>query len=128
MKVLLTDPDWTLINQAYSVGRHEEYDLVAESSWDKALKLAKIWRPKVIIATPECLDAWNIHGDELQDVLSRSTVIVTASDGDAGVWMPWARQGYEVLMKPLVHPLQLSAAIATATAGTAPAKSHTVSA
>jgi len=113
LRVLLADPDWELLKLAFRTLRDAGNEVVIEAGPEDAMRLAVQWRPNVIICPAECLDFWEAHhGEDFADLRSRCSVLVTApiSDPDCP-WRKWADRGHEVLLKPLVHPSELSAAI-----------------
>lgn len=118
LRILITDPDWQLLNQAFAVSQHEGYDLLAESNPSAAMKLARRWLPHVIITSIPCAASWvQQHTDIYHDLRQTCSIIVTASADEAESLHAWARDGYEVLLKPLVASLELTTAIVAAVSG-----------
>jgi len=111
-RILVSDSDWRLLEFAYGDLRQRGYDVIVEASPQKALELARTWRPHVIIVAHGCLSEWDRHlSGGLEAVLSGAAVLATIDPQDeASSWQRWVERGWEVLLKPLIHASQLRAA------------------
>lgn len=113
VRTLIADPDWEFLRRASQALPRSGYHVIVETDRRKALTFAKHWQPTVLIAPTRFLEDW--QQDEQCGPPDRALfphVLITAYGSDEpGIWQRWAARGYEVLLKPLVHPTQLQAAI-----------------
>lgn len=117
VRVLFTDSDWQLLRFAMHVLPPEGYEVIAESRADASLVIART-RPRVIIAPARHLELWEQRSPgSVGRILEQSAVIVTVHVEDrTGLWRKWVDHGCEVLLNPIVHPMQLYAAVESAIA------------
>jgi DNA-binding response OmpR family regulator len=112
MRLLVTDSDWNLLRHARRVAMREGYALMAESQPDESLKIARRWRPDVIIASPQTFAEWSreLHGNF--DSLVCPAMIVTADFNDPSKsWRTWRPLCCDVLIKPVPHVLEVYSAL-----------------
>ena len=116
IRTLIADPDWEFLRHAFQALPRREFHVVVEADRERALLFAKHWQPTVLIAPAQFLEDWQRDSDS--GPMSASVcphVLITAYDSDEPqTWQPWAAKGYEVLLKPMVHPTQLQAAMEAA--------------
>lgn len=117
VRVLFTDSDWQLLSFAMHVLPPEGYEVIAESRADASLMIART-NPRVIIAPARHLELWEQRcPGSVGKLLERSAVIVTVHvDDRPDLWRKWVDNGCEVLLNPVVHPMQLYAAVESALA------------
>lgn len=112
IRVLIADPDWQFLRHAFQALPGGDYDVIVETDRSKAVTFAKHWQPKLLIAPSHFVEEWYEGREPAGPVSPCPSVLITAYNSDEpGTWEPWAAKGYEVLLKPMVHPTQLHAAV-----------------
>ena len=117
IRTLIADADWQFLKRAFQALPRRAYEVVVEPDRAAALCFARQWRPRLLIAPHYFLADWRRNEDEgtLPHPWEEPHLIVTAhGDDPADVWHPWLAQGYEVLVKPLLHAAQLDVALRAA--------------
>lgn len=113
VKVLVADPDRQILRAAFGCLRDQGFRVIAESVPAEALRIARRWRPDLIIVPAPCLQAWDSDPNEgLETILPEFSFLVTANSPDElSCWQRWIGRWCEVLIKPVVHPLELVVAV-----------------
>ncbi len=109
--MLIAESDWRLLTCAFDL-RGLGYEVMVEECPDRALELAKQWRPNVIIASTGALANWDAAvPDGVEKILGETTFLATIRQEDPGeAWEPLLARGFELLPMPLVHASELRAA------------------
>ena len=113
IRTLIADPDWEFLRHAFQALPRSDFHVVVETDRKRALVFARHWQPAVLIAPAQFLEDWQ-RDEEYAPGGARLPphVLITAYGNDEPqTWQPWAARGYEVLLKPMVHPTQLHAAM-----------------
>lgn len=117
-RILLADSDWQLLKYAHGPLRKSGNEVIVESDPSRIPSLIETWKPDVIIAPAEFFQEWEEDYSSNQDILARfpdSKFLITAAQQDTSLpWQRWIMKGHEILLKPIVHYLQLHAAIESA--------------
>jgi hypothetical protein len=124
-RILVADPDWQFLRQVFGALPRRDYRILVEAHPRRALRFASVWEPDVPVAPASLLEEWAPRDrSALPGPGDSPSLLVTAYGADPGsAWKNWAVQGYEVLLKPLVHPAQVQAAVANSVAPRARAES-----
>ena len=116
MKVLFVDPDWHFVQQARGFLEAHAHLVVYEPQPAAALQRALRWQPDVVVISAElpcCCDGSRL--EELSQLRPRPAIVLTSSLARFDkAWRAWQRGGDEVLIKPLLHPNEIHAAIVAA--------------
>jgi len=117
-KILVADSDRQILRVAFGPLRGQGFRVIAETVPAEALRVAQQWRPDLIIVPASCLKTWDsdpVCG--LETILPEFAFLVTANSADELTpWQRWLGQWCEVLIKPIVHPLELMVAVEDAMA------------
>ena len=117
MRILVADSDWRLLRHVFGALGRYGHDVVVESAAKQALGIAQVFRPKLVIASSDCLDTWmRTSSQGLEELLPDTSFLVTVHiDDDPSQWRHWTARGCEVLMKPITHSSALLVAVDSAT-------------
>ena len=117
-KILVADSDRKILRVAFETLRDQGFRVIAETAPAEVLRMARQWRPDLIIAPASCLRIWDIDPAEgLDTVLPEFSFLVTAnSPEELTPWERWIGRYCEILIKPVVHPMELVAAVEDAMA------------
>jgi hypothetical protein len=116
VRLLVTACDWRLLSAARASFSDEDYDVMVESSPEKALTVAKSWQPHVIVLSSILLARWDRRlPNPVEEWFPRTKFVVTVQfDDDGLLWEQLFARGFELLPLPLLHPGELVSAVASA--------------
>jgi CheY-like chemotaxis protein len=116
MKVLVIDPDPQFLNTVCDLYEPRGHAVVHETDTAIAIARAHHWQPDVVIVSAEIERCCN--GDllsQLAQVEGRPAILLTAHmDRFDKAWRAWQRGADELLLKPVLHPADLDAAVLAA--------------
>ena len=116
MKLLVIDRDQRFLNTVCDLFEPRGHAVVHESDADAAIARAHHWQPDVILVSAE-IDRC-CRGDlltQLAQVEGRPAILLTAHmDRFDQAWQAWQRGADELLLKPVLHPADLDAAVLAA--------------
>ena len=115
-RLLVTACDWRILSVACGSGFTDDYDVMVESSPQKALALARTWHPDVILLSSLLLARWDRQlPNRVEEAFPGTGFVVTVRlDDDGGIWEQLFARGFELLPLPLLHPGELVSAVASA--------------
>lgn len=118
VRLLVTACDWRILSAASGSFADEGYDVMVESSPEKALTLAESWQPDVIVLSSLLLARWDRRlPDAVEQWFPRTRFIVTVQlDDDDRIWEQFYSRGFELLPLPLLHSGELVSAVASSLA------------
>ena len=111
-RILMTESDWQLLDYAHrDLGKHGYAVVTAHP--EEAMVAHSRWQPDVVVTSAEDLaELQRKHPQALEQLMARSVVLVTVSLACSEAdWRDWARQGCEILFKPILHATELRAAM-----------------
>ena len=113
VRLLVTACDWRILSAASGSFADEGYDVMVESSPEKALTLAESWQPDVIVLSSLLLARWDRRlPDAVEQWFPRTRFIVTVQlDDDDRIWEQFYSRGFELLPLPLLHPGEFVSAV-----------------
>ena len=113
VRLLVTACDWRVLSVACGSMCGEGFDVMVESSPEKALDLALNWQPHVIVLSSSLLERWDRRlPDPVEQSLPWARCIVTVrQDDDFDVWRSLVGRGFELLPLPLLHPGEFVSAV-----------------
>ncbi len=116
MKVLIVETDWHFLRQVRGFLEPRGHLTLYEPDPERALQRAEHWKPDLAIISAEREEC--CAGDVLErfgQLQPRPAILLTAALAKFGeAWRAWQHGGDELLLKPLVHPAELHAAIIAA--------------